>query len=89
MALRLGPCTGSSGWEPYVTLADIVRRREMVFVNGTALDQALSYSELQAGRFYVDENAQTLYIQPTGNIPISGAAVEVAVRRSFSMHPGK
>ena len=46
-----GLAPAPSGWEPYVTLADIVRRREMVFVNGTALDQALSYSELQAGGF--------------------------------------
>ena len=84
-----GLAPAPSGWEPYVTLADIVRRREMVFVNGTALDQALSYSELQAGRFYVDENAQTLYIQPTGNIPISGAAVEVAVRPELFYASGK
>ena len=86
---RWGLAPIPSGWEPYVQLEDIVRRSEMVFVNGTPLDQALSYAELKAGRFYVDENAQTLYIQPTGNIPISGAAVEVAVRPKLFYASGK
>ena len=40
---RWGLAPIPSGWEPYVTLADIVRRSEMVFVNGTPLDQALSH----------------------------------------------
>ena len=51
------------GWEPHVKLQDIVRRSEMVFVNGTPLDQALSHSELQAGRFFADEKARTIYMR--------------------------
>jgi parallel beta-helix repeat protein len=68
------------GWEPHVKLQDIVRRSEMVFVNGTPLDQALSHSELQAGGFFADEKGRTIYVRLPEGLTVDQAVVEVAVR---------
>ena len=77
---RWGLAPIPSGWEPYVKLKDIVRRSEMVFVNGTPLDQALSHSELQAGGFFADEKARTIYVRLPEGLTADQAVVEVAVR---------
>ena len=78
-----------AGWEPAVGLQDIVRRSEMIFVNGAPLDQVLSYSELQADRFYVDEKARTIYIQLSEGLNADQAIVEVAVRPRIFWAAGK
>jgi hypothetical protein len=78
-----------NGWTPYVTLQDIVRRSEMVLVNGSPLSQVLSYGELKTGCFYVDESAQKIYIQPPGSITIENALVEVATRSKLFSASGK
>ena len=77
------------GWEPHVKLKDIVRRSEMVFVNGAPLDQVLSHSELQAGRFFADEKAQKIYMRLPEGLPVDNAAVEVAVRPKLFAASGK
>jgi hypothetical protein len=61
-------------------LAPIVRRREMIFVNGTSLRQVLSYAELSEKSFYVDETLDTVYIWPPAGTAIETANIEVAVR---------
>lgn len=58
----------------------IVRRREMVFVNGTPLDQVLSVDELKIGTFYVSENDSRLYLSPPPATNLSKALIEVAIR---------
>ena len=78
-----------AGWEPHVTLQDIVRRSEMVFVNGMPLGQVLSSSELQAGRFYIDERARSIYIQVPRGTHVGNAAVEIAVRPKLLSVSGK
>ena len=78
-----------AGWEPHVKLKDIVRRSEMVFVNGAPLDQMLSHSELQAGRFFADEKAQKIYMRLPEGLPVDNAAVEVAVRPKLFAASGK
>jgi len=78
-----------AGWEPHVKLKDIVRRSEMVFVNGAPLDQVLSHSELQAGRFFADEKAQKIYMRLPEGLPVDNAAVEVAVRPKLFAASGK
>jgi hypothetical protein len=58
----------------------IVRRREMVFVNGQLLKQVLSYSALTEKSFYVDEINDTAYIWPSTGTNVATALIEVAVR---------
>jgi parallel beta-helix repeat protein len=78
-----------AGWESAGALQDIVRRSEMVFVNGAPLDQVLSRSELQANRFYVDEKARTIAIQLPEGLDADQATVEVAVRPRIFWASGK
>src|SRR5580698_2151562 len=62
------------------TAPDIVLRREMVFVNGTSLNQVLSLNEVVVGTFYVDETGGTIYVWPPAGVNINNADVEVAVQ---------
>lgn len=65
---------------PGPTEAPIVRRREMIFVNGTHLTQVLSLSQVTVGTFFVNESNHTVYIWPPSGTKISTATVEVATR---------
>jgi hypothetical protein len=65
------------GWPP---LADIVKRREMIFLNGALMKQVLSQAELQPGTFSVDESSGIVDIWvPTGT-DMNVAKVEVSTR---------
>jgi len=61
-------------------LDEIVRRREMIFVDGMLLKQVLSYEALEENSFFVSEPEDTVYIWPGLNADLSNATVEVAVR---------
>ncbi len=74
---RWGECTTPPGWP---TLSDIVRRREMIFVNGTLMTQVLSQSAMYGGTFYVDEIHGTVYLWLPSNIDMKSATVEVSTR---------
>jgi hypothetical protein len=78
-----------TSWQSYVTVKDIVRRREMVFVNGKLFNQVLSYAELQQGSFYVDETGGIIYVQPPSDLNMSTAVIEVAVRPRIFSATGK
>ncbi len=78
-----------SGWEGNVILKPIVRRREMVFVNGVRLVQVLSQPELTANSFFVSELDQSISIRLTPNIQIDDALVEVATRSPILSAQGK
>jgi parallel beta helix pectate lyase-like protein len=65
------------GWP---TLQAIVRRKEMVFVNGELLTQAMDPGGGSEGAFYVDEVAHLLYIWPKQGADPNRTIVEVAVR---------
>ncbi len=66
-----------SGWP---SLRDIVRHREMVFVDGLLLTQVLSADQMTPGTFSVDEGAHRVFLwAPRGSDPTT-ATVEVAVR---------
>ena len=58
---------------------DIVLRREMIFVNGTSLTQVLSFNEMTAGTFYVDESQGTVYMWPPTGTNVQTADIEVSV----------
>jgi hypothetical protein len=72
-----GLCAASTTGPPQ---ADVVLRREMVFVNGTLLTEVLSLSEMAAGTFYVDESGGTIYIWPPVGTNLETATVEVSTR---------
>jgi len=68
------------GWKGNVDLKPIVRRREMIFVNGTPLTQVLSRPEVKAGTFYVSEESATVFLAPPSGVTVENATVEVATR---------
>lgn len=78
---RWGECTTPPGWP---TLSDIVRRREMIFVNGTLMTQVLSQSAMYGGTFYLDEIHGTVYLWLPSNIDMKSATVEVSTRPNLS-----
>jgi hypothetical protein len=61
-------------------VADIVRRREMVFIDGRLLQEVLNPQELREGTFYVDEAGKLLYVWPNGHVDPNTSTTEVALR---------
>ncbi len=69
-------CATPAGWPP---VPPIVLRREMVFVNGTHLNQVLFSNELRPGTFWADSGANPqIYIWPPGGTNMGTADVEVS-----------
>jgi len=62
---------------------DIVRRREMIFVNGVSMTQVMSISAMRTGTFYVDESHGTVYLWPPSGTNMTTARVEVSTRSSL------
>jgi hypothetical protein len=76
------PLPPSWGNIPESRMPRVIRRREMIFVNGDPFTQVMSRRELRSTRksFYVSENERKIYIRPPFGIDIREAKVEVAVR---------
>ena len=74
---RWGPCEHPRGWP---AIKEIGLRREMIFVNGTSMIQALSRNEMREGTFFVDEANGVVSLWPPPGTNLSAAKVEVAVR---------
>jgi hypothetical protein len=72
-----GACTAPQG-SPF--LEEIVRRGEIVFVNGNMLIQALSLNEMSEGSFFVDEPRERIYIWPASATNMVNVVIEVSVR---------
>lgn len=60
---------------------DMLRRREIVFVNDRCLRQVLSKKELADDTFYVDEAGDKIYIK--SKVDITTALVEIGIRRKL------
>jgi hypothetical protein len=73
-----GFCAVPSGWP--ATYAPIIRRTEMIFVNGTPLSQVMSYNDLKPGTFFFSDAYQMLHITPPAGTNMATAIVEAAVR---------
>lgn len=73
-----GTCAIPSGWP--TNFAPIARRTELVFVNGAPLTQVMSYSQLVAGTFYVDDSGGQIFVAPGGSVNMSASTVEIATR---------
>jgi hypothetical protein len=76
-AFDWGPSAEPPGWPP---IPEITLRTEMVFEDGARLRQVLTYPELGAGTYFVDEVADRLYIWPTDGT-LDSEVVEVSERR--------
>lgn len=70
----------SQPWPTEENLAQIVRRREMVFINAKLLKQVLTFKELTENTFYVSESQDKIYVRLRAGVDINSYRVEVAVR---------
>lgn len=61
----------------------IVRRHELVAVNGKILRQLLGRAELVAGTFHVDEGTNRIAIRPPSGVDLGQARVEVGMREQL------
>ena len=91
LALRLGPgFIGPSGSNdqqgpPWITPDQqaLLFRKELIFVNGKALEQKLAKADLVPGSFYLDQAADKIYVRPAASYTLSAfnsALVEVGTR---------
>jgi hypothetical protein len=78
-----GDAATPAGWP---TLAPIVLRREMIFINGQPLRQVLSQSSLTPGSFFALDG-KTITIYPPAGTQMSTAQVEVAARPALLSTP--
>ncbi len=65
------------------TLAPIAYRREEAFVNGAMLTQVMQSALLAPGTFYIDDNAQQIYLAPPAGTNIQTADVELTRRSNI------
>ena len=73
--------TGYWNWDGNGYKRDVLRRSEMIYVNGSPLRGVLTRAELSAaGTFYVDEGAAKLYMRLPAGISLTGSTVEVGMR---------
>ena len=74
-----GTCALPTGWP--TNFSSIALHTEMIFVNGTPLTQVLSYSQMRAGTFYINESYGTLHVWPASGTNMQTADVEAATRQ--------
>jgi hypothetical protein len=81
---RWGVAPNPPGWESQ-RLNSIVKRREMILVNGQSLTQVEAPGSMQekAGSFYVDESGGAIYLHAPDGIDAGSAMIEVAERESL------
>jgi hypothetical protein len=66
--------------DPNLRVADLMRRREMVTLNGEILRQVLHQRDLAAGCFRVDEDKEEILLIPPAGVVAASADLEVAIR---------
>jgi hypothetical protein len=87
---KWGLCPLDTGSDQAPPEEDIVRRREMVLVNGVLLTQVLVPSAFKKpGLFYLDEDGGKIYIWPPNGTDMSTAVVEIPTRESLFVINGK
>jgi hypothetical protein len=68
---------------------DIMRRQEIVAVNGKVMTQVLSVGQMVAGTFFVDTTNHLIYLWPPSNTNMNTATVEVATLPNVFTISGK
>ena len=78
-------CSTPAGWPP---VPPIILRREMVFADGTRLNQVLFENEMQPGTFWADAGGSNqIYIRPPAGTNMATADIEVSTAsRSPLLH---
>jgi Right handed beta helix region len=74
---RWGPCEHPRGWP---AIGEVGLHREMIFVNGTPMTQAVSRMEMKQASFFVDEANGVVSLWPPSGTRMSDESIEVAVR---------
>jgi len=67
-----------------IYMPELVRRREMLYVNGDHLIPVLSKSAVTAGHFFVDETNDKIYMLPPAGVNMGAALIETADYVSMS-----
>jgi hypothetical protein len=62
------------------TLAPVLYRREMVFVNNRRYEQVMAAANMVPGTFYVDDVHHLLYVSPLPGTSMQTAQVEISAR---------
>ncbi|WP_348261031.1 right-handed parallel beta-helix repeat-containing protein [Telmatobacter sp. DSM 110680] len=75
----MGTCPLPSGWP--TGFSSIAMHTEMIFVNSVPLTQVLSYSQMRAGTFYINEGSGSLHLWPANGTNMQTALVEAATRQ--------
>ena len=75
-------------WPNNVEVTPIVRRKEIVFINGKLLKQKLSLSALTEGAFYISEEEAKIYIYPDSETELKNSIIEVGTRASLFFSKG-
>lgn len=65
-------------------ITPIVRRREMIFINGERLEQTLSLDKLSEGGFFVDEGKNRVFIHLKDGTNPAESLVEVSTRETLA-----
>jgi hypothetical protein len=86
---KWGETAEPSSWQSLRALPPLLRRRELIVMNGSALEQVLSYSALKPGSFYVGENEGKIYIFPPAGTDINTAQIEVSTRAKLLLVSGR
>ncbi len=73
-----GYCAVPAGWP--TNFAPIALRTEMIFVNNIPMTQVMSYSQLRAGTFFVNEAYSVIHVWPPSSTNMATSLVEAAVR---------
>ncbi len=66
-----------------IQVDDIVRRREILFIDDVHQRQVLSLGELTPGTYYVDEAADLIYLNPPAGTDMATADIEAGVREKL------
>jgi len=86
---KWGLCELDSGSGTPPPEEDVVRRREMVLVNGVNMTQVMTLSAMRVGTLFVDENKGKIYLWPPAGTNINTATIEVPTRANLLTVSGK
>jgi len=64
-----------------ITTHEIVRRRDMLYINGKHLLPVLQLSDVKPGYFFVDEKNTKIYMMPFEGVDVEKALIETAVQQ--------
>lgn len=79
---------GDNPWPDNVEIAEISRRKEIVFINGKLLRQRLSLEELTPGSFYISEEQDAVFIYPEPETNLETSQIEVGTRNRIFLTRG-